>query len=78
MGSKGRRPGEKDSRPTTLALAPPAVVPMTELEHQQVVRILAGMIGDSQSRQRLRRRAIEAASDEEQAGGINLNGPQES
>jgi hypothetical protein len=51
---------------------------MTELEHRQVVRILAGMIGDSQSRQRLRRRAVEDASDEEQAGGINLNGPRES
>jgi hypothetical protein len=51
---------------------------MTELERQQVVRILAGMIGDSQSRQRRPRRAVEEASDEEQAGGIKLNGQQES
>jgi hypothetical protein len=78
MGSKQRRQGEKDSRPITLALVPPAVVPMTELEYRQVVRILAGMIGDSQSRQRQRRRAVEEASDEEQAGGINQNGPRES
>jgi hypothetical protein len=51
---------------------------MTELEHRQVVRILADMIGDWQARERQRRRGVEELSDEEQAGGIHLNGPRES
>jgi hypothetical protein len=51
---------------------------MTELEHRQVVRILADMIGDWQSRERLRQCGVEELSDEEQTGGINLNGPRES
>jgi hypothetical protein len=51
---------------------------MTEQEHGQVVRILAGMIGDWQARETLRRRAVEELSDEEPPGSLNLKGSRES